>query len=133
MTKETWVDLWKFENKQFVWTVEHIFPQGNNIPECWVKMIADGNIEKAKEFQEKYVHKLGNLTISGFNSTLGNKSFEEKRDRVDKAENFVGYRNGLKLNEDLVNCQTWDISKIESRTQKLADQAMKIFKLNGDN
>lgn len=32
MTKETWVDLWKFESKQFVWTIEHIFPQGGNIP-----------------------------------------------------------------------------------------------------
>jgi len=40
MTKETWVDLWRFEIKQFVWTIEHIFPQGENIPPSWVSMIA---------------------------------------------------------------------------------------------
>jgi len=132
MTRETWVDLWKLENKQFLWTIEHIFPQGNNIPNAWVKMIAGGNSAKAKEYQEKHVHKLGNLTISGFNSTLGNRSFEEKRDRKDKDGHFVGYRNGLKLNEDLVICQTWDVSKIESRTRELVKQAVKLFKMNGD-
>ena len=46
MTKETWVDLWKLEDKQFVWTIEHIFPQGENIPRVWVDMIADGDEKK---------------------------------------------------------------------------------------
>ncbi len=95
MTKETWVDLWKFENKQFVWTIEHIFPQGENIPASWVTMIADGDAAKAKAVQVSHVHKLGNLTISGFNSALGNKSFEKRRPRHGRA---VGYKNGLKLN-----------------------------------
>ncbi len=33
MTKETWVDLWRIENKKFFWTIEHIFPQGKHIPQ----------------------------------------------------------------------------------------------------
>ena len=92
ITRETLVDLWRFESKQFVWTIEHIFPQGENIPTSWVTMIADGDTQKAREFQQSHVHRLGNLTISGFNSSLGNKSFEDKRDRTDKQNRFVGYK-----------------------------------------
>ena len=47
MTKETLVDLWKYEGKLFVWTIEHIFPQGDNIPTSWVDMIAEGDSRKA--------------------------------------------------------------------------------------
>jgi hypothetical protein len=133
MTKETWVDLWRIENKKFVWTIEHIFPQAENIPTSWVAMIASGDENKAKEIQQTYVHKLGNLTISGFNSTLGNKSFEEKRDRTDRQGRSVGYRNGLKLNEDLANAETWSVDQIDARTTKLVTQAIALFKLNGDD
>lgn len=132
MTKETRVDLWQINNKQFVWTIEHIFPQGDKIPESWVKMIADGDEQKAKEYQQVHVHKLGNLTISGFNSSLGNKSFEEKRDRTDRQGRSVGYKNGLKLNEDLATAKKWSVEQINSRTTKLADQSLELFKLDLD-
>ena len=131
MTKETWVDLWRIENKKFVWTIEHIFPQGENIPVSWVAMIAADDENKAKEIQQTHVHKLGNLTISGFNSALGNKSFEEKRDRTDPQGRSVGYKNGLKLNEDLENAETWSVDQIDARTTKLFTQAIALFKLNG--
>jgi uncharacterized protein with ParB-like and HNH nuclease domain len=129
MTKETWVDLWRFENRRFVWTIEHIFPQGENIPQSWVTMIADGDVQKAKDNQQTHVHKLGNLTISGFNSVLGNKSFEEKRDRTDRKGRAVGYKNGLKLNEDLAKAKNWSVEQIDDRTEKLVQNAMKLFKL----
>ena len=127
MTKETWVDLWKFENKQFVWTIEHIFPQGDNIPAAWVTMIAAGDAKKAKEVQQTHVHKLGNLTISGFNSALGNKSFEEKRDRTDRQGRAVGYKNGLKLNADLATATAWSVAQIDARTTTLVDQVLSEF------
>ena len=131
MTKESWVDLWRVENKQFVWTIEHIFPQGENIPQSWITMIADGDEIKAKEIQQTHVHKLGNLTISGFNSALGNKSFEDKRDRVDRQGRAVGYKNGLKLNEDLAASAGWSVVQIDSRTDKLVQQVTQLFKLQG--
>jgi len=130
MTKETWVDLWRIENRQFLWTIEHIFPQGDNIPSSWIKMIAKGDTKKAKEYQQSHVHKLGNLTISGFNSTLSNKSFEEKRDRTDREGRAVGYKNGLKLNEDLAKAQTWSIEQIDKRTAKLVKEAMALFSIH---
>lgn len=130
MTKETLVDLWKVENKHFVWSIEHILPQGENIPQSWVTMIADGDKQKAKAYQQSHVHKLGNLTISGYNSTLGNKSFDEKRDRADNQGRFVGYRNGLKLNEDLAASGVWTVQNIEARTQKLVEQTMSLFTMD---
>ena len=127
MTKETWVDLWKYEGKLFVWTIEHIFPQGDNIPASWVTMIADGDAKKAKTIQETHVHKLGNLTISGFNSALGNKSFKDKRDRTDSKGREVGYKNGLKLNAELATAETWSVKQIDTRTTTLVDQVMSLF------
>ena len=129
MTKENRVDLWRFENKQFVWTIEHIFPQGENIPQSWVTMIAAGDEKQAKGYQETHVHKLGNLTISGFNSALGNKSFEEKRDRTDRQGRPVGYNNGLKLNEDLASAKGWSVAQIDARTTKLVETAMALFRM----
>lgn len=130
MTRESMVDLWKVENnRQFTWTIEHIFPQGERIPDEWVAMMAGGDKEKAKELQQSHVHKLGNLTISGFNSQLGNQSFTKKRDRTDHAGRPIGYANGLKLNEDLARASGWSVDQIDARTQKLVEQAMELFKL----
>lgn len=133
MTRETWVDLWRFENRQFVWTIEHIFPQGENIPKVWIGMVAAGDGVKAKELQQTHVHKLGNLTISGFNSALGNKSFVEKRDRTDRQGRAVGYRNGLRLNAELAKADTWSTAQIDKRTGVLVDHVMTLFALrDGD-
>lgn len=129
MTKETWVDLWKYEGKLFVWTIEHIFPQGDNIPASWMTMIAGGDEKKAKSIQETHVHKLGNLTISGFNSALGNKSFKDKRDRKDAQGRSVGYKNGLKLNADLAEADSWSVGKIEARSDVLVGQVMAMFSM----
>lgn len=130
MTRESQIDLWKREGNTFVWTIEHIFPQGSNITSEWVETIANGDEERAKEIQESHVHKLGNLTITGFNSTLGNKSFIEKRDRTDKKGRKVGYKNGLQLNAELAISETWNVEKIDGRTSDLVDKTLSLFKLN---
>ena len=132
MTKESWVDLWRLDKKHYVWTIEHIFPQGQNIPQSWIDSIAQGDVQKAKEYQQTHVHKLGNLTISAYNPTLGNKSFIEKRDRKDKQGRPLGYNNGLKLNEDLATKDTWSIQMIDSRTTKLVERAISLFQLKED-
>lgn len=129
-TKEKFTDLWRRDSSgDYVWTVEHIFPQGPNIPESWVKMIADGNEAKAKEYREQHVHKLGNLTITGYNSKLGNKSFSEKRDRKDAAGKLVGYKNGLHMNAGLRGKNSWTVQDIEARTNTLVKEAMKLFSI----
>jgi Uncharacterized conserved protein len=127
MTKETWTDLWAQEKGHFVWTIEHILPQGANLPASWREML--GGAEAAAAAQETHVHRLGNLTITAYNSTLGNKSFIEKRDRVDARGNHIGYRNGLSLNADLATRETWTVADIDARTKKLVDKVLWRFPL----
>lgn len=128
-TRESMVDLWAMEGKRYVWTIEHIFPQGENIPQPWIDMIAEGDKIRAIELQAKYVDRLGNLTISGYNSNLGNRSFEEKRDRKDKQGRYIGYLNNLYLNEDLVKTDKWNIERIDSRTSRLVEETLNLFAL----
>ena len=129
-TNEIYTDLWKRDNSnKYIWTIEHIFPEGENIPQDWVDMIANGNKELAQEYLIKYAHTLGNLTISGYNQTLSNLSYEKKNNRTNKDGNYVGYKNGLKLNEDVVNLPSWTIKNIEDRTIKLVKFFKEEFKL----
>lgn len=130
MTKETEVDLWKVnKNNQYVWTIEHIFPQGVNIPDCWVQMIASGDLDKARELQMTYAHTLGNLTITGYNSTLSNRPFEDKKNHKDSNGNYIGYRNGLNLNSDVCCCESWSVDIIKKRTERLVKEILEEFKL----
>lgn len=130
MTRENEVDLWKrYDSKQYIFSIEHIFPQGENIPKVWVDMIAGGDKELAKEYQSKYVHALGNLTITAYNSTLSNKGFIEKRDRKDNKGEHIGYKNNLNLNADLADKEKWTVDDIEKRTEALINQALALFKL----
>jgi len=134
MTRETFVDLWQYQPNQkkniYLWTIEHIFPQGENIKKCWVDMMASGDESLAKQLQADHVHKLGNLTISAFNSNLGDKDFTTKRDRTDGNGNYIGYRNGLSLNQDLKEATEWSVQAIEERGEKLLKQILLIFSLN---
>ena len=130
MTLENEKDLWKKTNSnQYVWSIEHIFPQGSNIPDVWVDMIADGDYEQAKEYQTLYVHTLGNLTITGYNSTLSNKAFFEKKNRKDTNGNYIGYRNGLNLNDDVCDKDKWTVNIIKARTDRMVKEIMSMFAL----
>lgn len=130
MTAESQKNLWeKNVNNQYIWTIEHIFPEGKNIPDSWVKMIADGDRAKADGYLEEYAHTFGNLTITGYNSSLGNKSFKEKKERKDNNGNPIGYLNGLNLNSDLVDKDKWTVDLIKARTDKLVKEILEMFKL----
>jgi len=134
MTKETWKDLWiRDKNNKYVWTIEHIFPEGPNIPEEWIQMIANGDKKKAKELQEKCVHKIGNLTLTAYNKNLSNFSFIKKRDRKDENGNYIGYKNGLYLNKELAKKNRWTVLDIEERTKKLVKEALELFTIEGEN
>jgi hypothetical protein len=61
---------------------------------------------------------------------LGNKSFEEKRDRTDRKGRYVGYKNGLKLNSELANAKSWSVSQIDNRMKKMVDEVLVLFSLS---
>lgn len=135
MTKETFKDLWAQEEqgsngkKVYVWTIEHIFPEGEKVPSDWVNMIANGDKERAQEYREKYVHKLGNLTITGFNSKLSNMSFERKKELKNNDGNFIGYKNGLGINAEIVQKESWTIKDIIDRTDRIVRELLDKYKL----
>lgn len=129
-TKEIYSDLWSRDtSNKYVWTIEHIFPEGENIPKDWVDMIANGDKAKAIQIRTDYVHTLGNLTITGYNQNLSNMSFEHKKDRKskDKAKD-IGYRNGLFLNEDVVTETEWTVDRISARTNKIVKALLEMYK-----
>jgi len=129
------IDLWEKRDEKYIWTIEHILPEGNkdasNTPSYWIDMIrkGDSSYENLKDSEiiklvREYRHKFGNLTMTGYNSSLGNKSFSDKKDRfIDGQE--VGYNNKLSLNEDVVCEKEWNISKIIKRTEKIVNEIKK--------
>jgi DNA-binding Lrp family transcriptional regulator len=128
MTKENRTDLWQREKNRYVWTIEHILPQGENLPPDWIEML--GGAGAAAAVQNEHVHRLGNLTITGYNSNLSNKSFPEKMTRKDSKGRSIGYENGLSLNSDVVGKTTWTEQEIEERTQSLAAKVVERFSLD---
>jgi len=128
-TKERYVNFYARNKKLFVWTVEHIFPQGENIPQPWVDMVANGDENVANQIRKECVHKLGNLTLTGYNSQLSNMSLDKKQNRKDKEDKFIGFKNGLTINESVKDISTWTQEDIEKRTAYIVDEAVKLFKL----
>ncbi|HAO09161.1 MAG TPA: hypothetical protein DCQ50_19770 [Chryseobacterium sp.] len=140
-------DLWaRNEKGLFVWTAEHIFPQGKNIPKDWIDMIGDGDKNKAEDIQEKWVHCLGNLTLSGYNSKLSNYSFSKKQSRSE-ANIFgnkikIGYQNGMAINNiefkvdgnkyALSNAPEWKLEMIKARNNLMVKMIIKLFAFSKD-
>jgi uncharacterized protein with ParB-like and HNH nuclease domain len=123
MNREFSTNLWIKKDKIFVFTVEHIFPQGERIPQDWVDMIADGDLDRAKQIQSEHVHTLGNLTISAFNSALSNFAFIKKRDRQYEG-NYVGYKNKLNINEEIAHKESWTLDDIFERKTSLVQKIL---------
>ena len=129
------IDLWEKRDDKYIWTIEHILPEGNkdasNTPRHWIEMIKAGNAdysdyndERIIELVRQYRHKIGNLTMTGYNSSLGNRSFDQKKNRFDANNNPIGYNNGLNLNEYVYAQNSWTINNIEERTNNLIDLIM---------
>ncbi|MGL2603124.1 GmrSD restriction endonuclease domain-containing protein [Helicobacter pylori] len=112
--------LENFDTKEPVDTqecsIEHIMPQ-TLTPE-WQRDLG----ENFEAIHEKYLHTIGNLTLTGYNAKYSNNSFQEKRDM----EN--GFKqSSLKLNQSLKNLESFGEKEILKRTEALADWALKIW------
>ncbi|PUD38762.1 hypothetical protein C2R81_06910 [Helicobacter pylori] len=112
--------LEKFDTEEPVDTqkcdIEHIMPQ-TLTPE-WQKDLG----ENFEAIHEKYLHTIGNLTLTGYNPEYSNKSFQEKRD-MEK-----GFKQSpLRLNQSLKDLEVFGEKEIEERANDLADWALKIW------
>lgn len=100
------------------YTIEHIMPQNENLSLEWRNSLGDDWLR----IHSEYLHKLGNLTLTGYNSEYSDKPFIAKRDM----EN--GFSNSpLKLNNDLRNLDDWNKASIVNRADRLANIALNVW------
>jgi uncharacterized protein with ParB-like and HNH nuclease domain len=105
-------------------TIEHIFPQ-NPDPKWKIELGAD----EYNLIKENYLNTIGNLTLSGNNGKLSNKSFLDKKVmNVDgKEQGYIFSR--LWLNRDLKEKTKWDKSEIETRANSISERFIKIWEI----
>ncbi len=97
-------------------TVEHIMPQ--TLTDDWREELGPN----AQELYETWLNRLGNLTITAYNSKLSNKTFAEKRDMPN------GYRDSaLHLNKDIAKHEHWREEDLKQRAEELATKALQIW------
>ncbi len=95
-------------------TIEHIMP--NTITEEWKEYL---NMDNVDEFHSQYKNKIGNLTLTAYNSEMGQKLFNEKKNNSDFSR--------LYLNKYFVKIKKWDKEEIEKRGKVLSNMAKKLW------
>lgn len=100
------------------YTIEHILPQNEDLSIDWRNALGP----EWKRIQGTWLHTIGNLTLTGYNSEYQDFAFNKKRDMEG------GFKNSpLKLNEDLGRIETWNEKTILVRADKLIELAVKIW------
>ncbi|GHQ68399.1 hypothetical protein VN0401_12780 [Helicobacter pylori] len=112
--------LENFDRKERVYTheytTEHIMPQ--ELTEEWERDLG----ENFQAIHDKYLHTIGNLTLTGYNQKYGNKSFQEKQGMEG------GFKDSpLRLNRGLRDLASFGEEEIKKRANDLADLALKIW------
>lgn len=107
--------------KQFddgVYSIEHIMPQ--HLTPAWIKELG----EDYEAVHETWLHRLANLTLTGYNSKYSNSAFQEKRDMKN------GFRDShLHMNVWIAQQNHWGLKELETRNQILMQNALKIWPL----
>lgn len=99
-------------------TIEHIMPQNKNLSTAWQKMLGDD----WETVRERYLHTLGNLTLTGYNSELGDRPFHEKQDLLEEAVTHITV-----LYSDVKDKTAWNADTIEARAKRLTGLILKLF------
>lgn len=100
------------------YTIEHIMPQNPQLSPQWQVELGTS----WQEIQGKYLHTIGNLTLTGYNSEYSDRPFLEKRDMKD------GFADSpLRLNRMLAKLDSWNETEIKNRAEVLANWAVKIW------
>jgi uncharacterized protein with ParB-like and HNH nuclease domain/predicted transport protein len=100
------------------YTIEHILPQNENLPLAWKEALG----EDWARIHQTYLHTLGNLTLTGYNSEYSDKAFTVKRDMKG------GFKESpLKLNQGLGAIDQWDETAIRQRADLLSTRALDVW------
>jgi uncharacterized protein with ParB-like and HNH nuclease domain/predicted transport protein len=114
--------LENFKRKELVnvdnYTIEHVMPQNPNLSEEWRNMLG----ENWKTVQENYLHTIGNLTLTGYNSELSDRPFSRKK-TIEGGFND----SPIRLNDFLRRAELWREEEILARAKELAVKASGIW------
>lgn len=99
-------------------TIEHIMPQNKNPKQEWKDALG----ENWGEVQKMYLHTLGNLTLTAYNSEMSDEPFLKK---LNMSGGFK--ESALRINSFVVNQVTWNEDLIKERATFLAEKALKIW------
>jgi uncharacterized protein with ParB-like and HNH nuclease domain/predicted transport protein len=100
------------------YTIEHILPQNEDLTAAWRAALGPD----WETVQGTFLHTLGNLTLTGYNSEYSDRPFPEKRDMVG------GFRESpLRVNVGLGQQETWNEQTIKERAARLADLAVVVW------
>lgn len=100
------------------YTIEHIMPQNSNPSDEWKTMLGTN----WKEVQKNYLHTIGNLTLTAYNSEMSDNPFMVKMDMEG------GFKeSALRLNAYLVKLTEWNEEHIKERARLLAEKAEQIW------
>lgn len=101
------------------YTIEHILPQNENLSVAWQEALGP----EWQRIQQTWLHTLGNLTLTGYNSEYSDRPFIEKRDMAG------GFKESpLKLNAGLGQLEQWNEDTIKARAERLASIAVEVWK-----
>jgi alkylated DNA nucleotide flippase Atl1 len=100
-------------------TIEHVMPQ--TLSPAWeadlTKDLADD--ETVESVHARWVHTLGNLTLTGYNPALGNRPFEIKRAKL--------ATSGISMNQEIAEQERWGPREIQQRAGALAERAIRLW------
>ena len=110
------------------YTIEHILPQNENLSATWREALGP----EWHRVQETWLHTLGNLTLTGYNTEYSDRPFAEKRDMKggfkESPISYLSTGQGYEcVNEGLGALETWDEDAIQARGERLAARAAEVW------
>ena len=100
------------------YTIEHIMPQNEKLSTKWQSELGPD----WQTVQKNYLHTLGNLTLTGYNSEYSDRTFLEKRDMKG------GFKESpLHLNQGLGQLESWNEEAIKERAKSLSAQTLNVW------
>lgn len=100
-------------------SIEHVMPQNEDLRPEWRTMLGSD----WKAIQETWLHRLGNLTLTGYNSTYSDRPFSEKKTIAGGFD-----ESPLRLNKFICEQSAWDGTTIEQRGKLLAEKAVTVWR-----
>lgn len=110
--KMPWEEIDRRDKKD---TVEHVLPQHPAETGYWVDHFTP-------EQRRKYTHDIGNLCLTYYNPTLGNKPFPEKRGRLGQPNTYA--ESYLFSERELAACDEWTEAELLARRERIQDWAL---------